>query len=126
MSGVRQRNASLAIVIPVHNRLVFTRNCLAQLQRQSLRGFEVIVIDDGSSDGTSDMIRREFPEVTLLLGDGNLWWTGATNLGVKLALEHGANYVMTLNDDTLPTDAFLENMLTVAEQNPRALIGAAS
>src|SRR5690242_13712915 len=114
----------LHVIIPVHNRSGFTKNCLTHLQAQTLRDFAVIVADDGSTDGTADMLRREFPEVTVLRGDGSLWWAGATNLGVQLALERGASHVMTLNDDTLPGRTVLENMMRGATQRPGALIGA--
>jgi GT2 family glycosyltransferase len=120
----RDLDGKLAIVIPVHNRCEFTRACLASLSRQTVSNFAVIVVDDGSTDGTAEMIRSEFPDTVVLTGDGNLWWTGATNLGVKLALERGAASVMTLNDDTLPGPAFVETMRSAAAANPGALIGA--
>jgi GT2 family glycosyltransferase len=117
-------NGPLFIVIPVHNRVKLTQRCLVSLRQQTRRDFTVIVIDDGSSDGTSQMIREEFPDVILLHGDGNLWWTRATNLGVQYALEHGATHVMTLNDDTIVTEDFVENMLYWAAREPNALLGA--
>ena len=70
------------------------------------------------------MIRAEFQEVTILQGDGNLWWTGAINLGVQYALDHGAEYVMTLNNDTVVSENFVEKMLVWAKLEPRALLGA--
>src|SRR3972149_9777335 len=115
---------SLYIVIPVHNRKDFTHSCLLSLYRQTLTNFKIIVIDDGSTDGTSEMIQKEFPEVILLHGDGNLWFTAATNLGVRYALEHDADYIMTLNDDTIATYSFIEKMLFWAEREPKALLGA--
>lgn len=112
------------IIIPVHNRKHFTRQCLMSLREQTVQQFRTVVIDDGSTDGTSEMIQTEFPEVKLLRGDGNLWWTGATNLGVEYALDQNAHYIMTLNDDTIPTSDFIGNMLKQAKRHPNTLLGA--
>jgi GT2 family glycosyltransferase len=117
-------NTMLWIIIPVHNRKEFTHKCLISLRRQTFGDFKVIVIDDGSTDGTKEMLATEFPEVKVLTGDGNLWWTKATNLGVKYALENGADYILTLNNDTIAKEDFLEKMIYWAERMPHALLGA--
>lgn len=114
----------LWVVIPVHNRIAFTRACLAALHRQSVREFRIVVVDDGSTDGTAVMVRTEFPSVRLLRGDGNLWWTGATNLGVVEALREGATHVVTLNDDTVPAPDFMECLMQAAMDAPAELTGA--
>jgi GT2 family glycosyltransferase len=116
--------ADLHLVIPVHNRKALTRGCLAALAKQTVTGFTTIVVDDGSTDGTADMLGVEFPQTVLLRGDGSLWWSGATNLGVDWALKRQARWIMTLNDDTLPRPDFIEKMLFWAERTPHALIGA--
>ncbi len=118
------KDKSIFIVIPVHNRKEFTYNCLLSLGRQTVQNFKIIVVDDGSTDGTDEMIQEQFPEVILLHGDGNLWWTGATNLGVRYALNQRAEYIMTLNDDTIAPSDFLEKMIYWAEKKPKALLGA--
>ena len=117
-------SASLAIVIPTHNRRALTRACLECLDRQTDPDFTVIVTDDGSTDGTREMIREAFPRTVLLPGDGNLWWTAATNMGVRHALKGGADAIMTLNDDTLPPPEFVARMKEAAAAQPQALIGA--
>lgn len=114
----------LFIVIPVHNRREYTRTCLDCLARQSVSGFHVIVIDDGSTDGTNKMIRAEFPGTILLQGDGNLWWAESVNIGVRYALEHDAVWILTLNDDTEPPTEFVEKLLARGRSCPQSLIGA--
>lgn len=121
---MHRNDKSLFIVIPVHNRKHFTRDCLLSLRKQTFKNFKVIVVDDGSMDGTGKMIEEEFPDVILLKGDGNLWWTGATNMGVAYALDNGADYIMLLNDDIVAYDYFIENMMLWAEKKPRVLLGA--
>jgi GT2 family glycosyltransferase len=108
----------------VHNRRGFTRDCVLSLRNQGLQDFTTIVVDDGSSDGTSEMIKMEFREVILLRGEGNLWWAGATNLGIRYALDRGAKYILTLNDDTLVYPDFIEKMWHWVEKTPCSLLGA--
>lgn len=115
---------NLFIIIPVHNRVKLTHDCLFSLGRQTRMDFTIVVVDDGSTDGTSEMVESLFPKVVLLHGDGNLWWSGATNVGVQYAYDRGAGYIMTLNDDVTATDDFVEKMLFWAERKPDALLGA--
>jgi len=65
------------ILIPVHNRKEFTRQCLLSLRKQTYKKIKIVVIDDGSLDGTGGMLAREFPAVHVIKGDGNLWWADA-------------------------------------------------
>ena len=115
---------SLFVVIPVYNRRRFTQECLISLSRQTCRDFKIIVIDDGSTDGTDQMIKDEFPEVILLHGDGNLWWTKATNLGIKYALNQDAEYILTLNNDTILSEDYFEKMIFHASKKKDALLGS--
>jgi GT2 family glycosyltransferase len=114
------------VVMPVHNRLALTRACLAHLAVQSRTDVLTILVDDGSSDGTSETVAREFPSVVTLSGDGDLWWTGATNLGLAWVLERaaGADYVLTLNDDTSFDADYLECLVRAADECQPALIGS--
>jgi GT2 family glycosyltransferase len=114
----------LFIITPVFNRKTFTQNYLKALTEQTSNNFKIIIIDDGSTDGTSEMIENEFPEVILLKEKGNLWWAEATNIGIKHAINLSADYVLTLNDDTLPEPEFIEKMLLWSIKKPNALLGA--
>lgn len=110
-------------IIPVHNRKHFTKECLVSLRNQTIE-HKVVIVDDGSSDGTKEMLLAEFPEVMVIEGDGNLFWTAAINLGIRHALDAGADYVFTLNNDTIAAPDLLEKMLWWAERTPDALLGA--
>lgn len=120
------KHKNLSVIIPIHNRIHFTRSCLLSLRTQTLNDFRIIVVDDGSTDGSNEMIRSEFPEVILLHGDGNLWWTGAMNLGLQYVLERANqnDYVLTLNNDTVVRPHYLETLLSSASNHPRSLIGS--
>ena len=111
------------IVIPVHNRKEYTFDCLTSLRNQSVEN-KVIVVDDGSTDGTKEMLAEKFPDVIVLRGDGTLFWTAAINMGIRHALKLSASVVMTLNNDTIAASDFLEKMMYWAGQKPNALLGA--
>lgn len=114
------------IVIPARNRKSLTLACLHSLTRQTCSDFAVVVVDDGSTDGTSDAIQESFPQVHLIRGSGDLWWTCATNLGVLHALERGATRVLTLNDDLECAPDCIERLVQAASSHPNALLGCAA
>jgi GT2 family glycosyltransferase len=93
--------AGLAIVIPVHNGLADTVHCLDELRRLEGPPRMVVIVDDGSSDGTADHLEQHFPDVHVLPGSGDLWWSGAVDAGCRFAIGAGARYLMLLNNDNL-------------------------
>lgn len=106
------------IIIPVHNRRAHTLKCLQKLYDSDASAhFSVIVVDDGSIDGTSEAIKANYPNVILLLGNGQLWWTGAIELGMKYAYEKGAEYILWLNNDTFPYEGTIEKLLSYCQNN---------
>lgn len=91
------------VLIPVHNRREITLQCLSHLKEtQDWERFNVVVIDDGSTDGTSEAVETDFPSVTVLEGDGSLWWGGAIRKGMEFVMDQGGEVFIWLNDDVLP------------------------
>jgi hypothetical protein len=122
---LRDSSVSGFIIIPAHNRRDITLRCLERLQAQGdLDAYSVIVIDDGSTDGTVAAVAAQYPSVTLLHGDGNLWWTGAIELGMRHAHKHGATHIIWLNDDCLVPANTLNNLVQFTRQNTSSIIGA--
>jgi GT2 family glycosyltransferase len=116
------------IVIPVYNRKELTFQCLQHLAKQLYKNFTVIVVDDGSTDNTEDMIKQNFPETIILKGDGNLWWAGATNLGIKYVQQVSKNiledYILTLNNDLIIENNYLTEFISLITLYPKSIIGS--
>jgi GT2 family glycosyltransferase len=122
---------SLAIAIPVRNRQHFTAAILQQLseqiaaQSESPTSVHIVVVDDKSTDGTPALIAQKFPQVHLLHGDGDLWWTGAIAQAMAYAADQlKTDYILWLNDDIVLAADFLSQALRHC-QDPSAkrLIG---
>jgi GT2 family glycosyltransferase len=100
------------IIIPVHNRRETTRACLEHLATLGLpEDFGICVVDDGCTDGTTEMLAREFPQVHTVMGNGNLYWGGGIALGMEHARSANAEVHLWLNDDCLPATGSLEKLV---------------
>jgi len=96
-----------------------TLECLASLGRVEYPLMRVLVVDNGSTDGSQDAIRREYPGVMLLETGSNLRFAGGNNAGIRYALANGAEQVALLNNDTTVDPGFLGSM-TARMQSPPA------
>ncbi|MCG3128539.1 MAG: hypothetical protein CHACPFDD_03428 [Phycisphaerae bacterium] len=114
---------SVYIVVPVFNRFVKTMRFLKRMQQVEYPNYKIVIVDDASTDGTPEAIELNWPDVILLHGDGNLWWSGGTNMGVRHALECGADYILTINDDCEMAPDFLRQQVEIALANPRSIVG---
>lgn len=123
MNGRRIEYPKIGIVIPVFNRLTCTIACLESLKKVKYPNVEIIIIDDGSTDGTYEVISKAHPYVVLLKGDGNLWWSEATNMGVRRAMVDNCEYVLFLNNDDEVEDSILYHLALCAKDNPKSIIG---
>ncbi|MBK5273824.1 MAG: glycosyltransferase family 2 protein [Desulfuromonadales bacterium] len=113
----------VAIVTPIHDGIEDTLEYLRSLAGVTYPNFEVTIVDDGSTDGSRDTISRDFPHVRILRGDGNLWWSGGTNLGIRDALERGAEFVLTMNNDIQVAPDVIDALVMCATNNLGAIVG---
>ncbi len=114
------------VVTPVHDRREETLQCLQSIQRSVLPGIDlhVIVVDDGSTDGTAEAIRSEYPKVEIVEGDGSLWYTAGTNRGLAAALKHEPDYILAINNDQIFDENCIVNMVSCAEKHSRSVVGS--
>ncbi|MDQ7063500.1 MAG: glycosyltransferase family 2 protein [candidate division KSB1 bacterium] len=95
-----------------------TLACLESLQQVNYANKTIVVVDNGSSDGSVEAIRRRFPEVRLIRNEHNERFARANNQSMQLALQEGADYVLLLNNDTLVDAEFLRHLVNRAESDP--------
>jgi len=113
-------------LIPAHNNKPEVLQVLRCLERQRYGDLEVLLVDDGSTDGTGEEVRRGFPRVRVLQGDGQLWWTGANVLGVSDVTERAkeGDFILLLNNDVSMDEDYVGELVKCSERLGRAIVGS--
>jgi len=101
----------VAIIIPNYNGRDFLRACLSSLQQQDYPDFTITVVDNASSDGSADLLRREYPEVRLIENSRNTGFAGGCNSGLRRELKGDADHFVLLNSDTRAAPAWLAELV---------------
>lgn len=107
------------IVVLNWNRLADTVACLESLSCLDYPARQIVVVDNGSDDGSVEAIRERFPAVALIENEENLGYAAGNNKGVAYALQAGVNFILILNNDTLVDPEMLAHLIAVAEANPQ-------
>ena len=107
----------VSVVIPNFNGIAFLDSVLASLEGQTLSNFEVILVDNGSTDGSCSFVTANYPWVHLIELSENFGFCGAVNAGIRAAK---APYVLLLNNDTEVKEDFVEEMLAAIRRHKNA------
>ena len=110
------RTPKLSVVVVNWNGRRWIRRCLQHLQTQDFRDFETLVVDNGSDDGSLEIISNEYPEVKLLARRENIGFAAANNYAAKIAR---SEWLVLLNNDAFPDRCWLLNLTDAAEKNPQ-------
>jgi hypothetical protein len=113
METKKIKSKSVSIIIASFNTKALLKKCLASIKG----GEEIIVVDNGSTDGSTQMVEKEFPKVKLIKNQKNLGFGAANNQGMKAAQ---GDYLLLLNSDTLIKDEAPLKMASFLAQNPQA------
>lgn len=101
------------------------KNTLKQLSSQTCREFKIVYVDDNSTDGTVEMIQNEYPDVIILHGNGNLWWSGANNKAIKYILKEcdlEDDNILLLNNYLYFDNDYIERILDLSKEFPDTVI----
>jgi GT2 family glycosyltransferase len=110
----------VVIVVLNWNGVDDTLECLESLSRLDYPAYEMMVVDNGSTDGSVPAIRERFPAVTIVENGENMGYAGGNNVGLRHAMAQEADYALLLNNDTVVDPAFLRILVDAAEAEPSA------
>ena len=106
-----------AVIIPNWNGKIWLKDCLDALRRQTCRDFSVVLVDNGSEDGSAAFVREHYPEVELICLEENTGFCHAVNEGIRRS---DAPYVILLNNDTIPGADFTLELIRSIKEHPDA------
>lgn len=108
------------IIILNWNNYNDAKNCLQSLKQLDYPNYNVILVDNGSDDNSTKKFEKEFPKYTYIYNKENLGFAAGNNVGIKYALQKGADYIFLLNNDTIiPIENNFKEMIRFAEDNKK-------
>lgn len=115
----------VAVVVVRWNHFEDTKETLESISQIQYTNFFVILVDNGSTDGRTEDLRRLFPNINYIINSENIGFAGGANLGVKSAVEHGAEYILFLNNDLYVDKHIIKELVCVAQNDPSiGMVGA--
>lgn len=110
----------ISIIILNWNGKADTVECLESLKKIVYPYYEIIIVDNGSTDGSVECFKKLYPETEIIENKKNLGFAEGNNVGIRRAIEKGSNYILILNNDTVVHPEFLNEMVEVAEKDKLA------
>lgn len=111
------RDKRVAVVVLNWNGFAISDDCIKSLFEVSYTSFDIILVDNGSQDGSGRQLKEKHPQVILLQSPVNAGYAGGNNLGLEYAAAHGYDYVMLLNNDTFVAPGFMEPLVNYMDQH---------
>lgn len=114
---------TVAAIVPTFNRKDKLCRFLDLALAQTYPNLQIIIVDSSSSDGTAELVRERFPQVTLICVSDREFWTGATNAGVRLALDRQVDFILTINDDAIISNDHVTKLVNLAQKYQLSILG---
>jgi GT2 family glycosyltransferase len=118
--GTTDKAPRVVVIVLNWNGREDTLGCLESLQAVDYPNWEVLVVDNGSEDGSVEAIHRSYPGITVLETGKNLGFAGGNNRGIEVALTRAAEFILLLNNDTTVAPDLLCAFVRAAETHPDA------
>ena len=116
---LNNRSPQIFIILPTFNRSNITNIFADCLLEQKFKNYHLILVDDGSTDDTVKSIKKKIKNITVIMGDGNLWWAGAVQQGINWLRRHIkdlSKVVLIANDDISFDENYLENAMRIINE----------
>lgn len=108
------------VILLNFNNMDVMNNCLKSLTAIDYPNFEIILVDNHSTDGSFEKAKEFFPHITYYQNNSNLGFSAGNNVGIKHALKNRADFVLLLNNDTIVEKDFLTKLVDIAQNEPAA------
>jgi GT2 family glycosyltransferase len=105
------------VILVNYNGYKDTIECVQSIQNMNYENFKILIVDNGSTNDSIIQLKRAVNECFIIESKMNLGFAGGNNLGIKYALENGADYILLLNNDTIVDLNFLNNMIQPFKSN---------
>ena len=115
-------------VVAVFNRQQFTSRFLEALDKQTVAPIQYVIVDDGSTDGTAEMIQQRWPAAKVISGPGQWWWTRSMQIGVDyvLGVAQPDDYILCANNDQYTEPTTVAALLAASQRYDGAIVGSIS
>lgn len=112
-------NKHIAVIIVTWNNYLATCRCIRSIQQVAYTKFDVIVVDNDSKDGSSSLLRKDFPNITIITMSRNAGFASGANAGIRRALKGAYDFLWILNNDVVVEPASLSSLVNGMEHDER-------
>ena len=115
----RNEKPNVTVVVLNWNGKQDTMECLESLDCVTYPNYDIVLIDNGSTDESVSSFKQRFPDIPIIATGKNLGYAGGNNVGIRWGLAKGADYVLLLNNDTVVQADFLDELVSFAQSDRR-------